>query len=270
MRVFFLRCFLLWISTSGRANLQEWSLLFYGTTRIPFEIPYQRTSQPSSSKYKSSLSRTNTFYLNSKINKTGAHGSSHYFNRKNYKNIKNKSSTTFRTDKSSSIGNGENVKILPTISYRNLKTTKKYLNLNGHKNNNSTKGFSKTILTPLSTHSLPLTIVLEPGGESYSRQRVPDVFQKYPKIQQLFPLYVNTSQEHQEGNNPILISKINNRPDNYYSKSSSKNKGHAALQKAERQNRFDTSLSRTSTEGKINGNRPIQGKIDYLYIYYCA
>lgn len=47
------------------------------------------------------------------------------------------------------------------------------------------------------TSGLPLTIVLGPGNQSQA-YKVPAAFQSYPKVQQLFPVYITGSRKSQE------------------------------------------------------------------------
>lgn len=47
------------------------------------------------------------------------------------------------------------------------------------------------------TSSMPLTIMLGPGNQSQS-YKVPAAFQNYPKVQQLFPVYVSSSRKNQD------------------------------------------------------------------------
>lgn len=192
---------------------------------------------------KSVSNKSSAIHVGTKPNKTVFH-SSNYYNRKNLKNWKTKSTTS----RISKIPDG--MKISPTISSKNSKTTQKFWHLSKTKDVNIGKGFFRTTLSPLKTHGLPLTIVLRPSGDFTSHQKVPDVFQKYPKVQQLFPLYVNSGRVYNEENLPRYEF-----TSSYLAKSNSKSKSRVNVQKTERQNRFDTSLSRTGSEGKAYGNK---------------
>lgn len=134
---------------------------------------------------------------------------------------------------------------------KSSKTTQRFWILSKVKGLAGGKSYLKTTAIPPATQSLPLTIVLGPNGDLTNPQKVPDVFQKYPKVQQLFPLFLNTSRLHEDA---FSFSKVG-LSSIHLPKFSSKIDSYSTGQKAERQNRFDTSpLTRTSTEGKTLAN----------------
>lgn len=218
--------------------------------------------------------KPNSIQVNPKPNKN-SYNIPNYSNRKNSKNWKSKSATRMGKvlgNPIPSVLGFNGTKINPTSSTRNFKTTQRLWFFNKTKDYTpkyvSSKGTSKPTMAPPSTSSLPLTIVLGPSGNLTNPQKVPDVFQKYPKVQQLFPLYVNTGKIYNEEN---LIPKSgfgSGKGHDFLSKSNGN--PFLVVQKAERQDRYDTSsLFRSSTEGKskfqsnkkpTSRNQQIQGK----------
>ncbi|KAK6631280.1 hypothetical protein RUM44_005806 [Polyplax serrata] len=234
------------ISSSGRANLQDWSLMLYGTSHLPqAESPSQRFPQQLLSK-SNFLNRSNAIHLGSKANKTIS-SISNVQNRKNVKIWKGKALGSRVGKISTSTHSGD------TVSAKNTKAPKLW-HLSRTKEPNWGRVSAKTTPVPSPTVNLPLTIVLGPGASDFAGpQKVPDVFQKYQKVQQLFPVYVNTGRIYSEEN--FLVPKIELSSPLFF-KSNTKLKSVTNGQKTERQNRFDTSsLTRISTEGNLSGSK---------------
>lgn len=181
-------------------------------------------------------------------------GVPNYSNRKNTKNSKPKSTTRIGKilNPIPAIFNFNGTKLSPTNLPKNSKTTQRLWFSNKTKNYtpkpNSNRGTSKTTLAPPSTSSLPLTIVLGPRGNLTNSQKVPDIFQKYPKVQQLFPLYVNAGRIYNEEN---FIPKMEYDPKSHEFLSKSSGNQFLVVQKSERQDPYDTSsLFRSSIDAK--------------------
>lgn len=261
--------------SSGRANLQEWSLLFYGTAQIPTGTTTgQNPKTPHVPPSTLTSNKPNSIQVNSKPNKN-SFNVPNYSNRKNLKNWKTKSATRGKVLANpipSILGLTNNTRITPTSSTKNPKTTQRLWIFNKTKDITpkfvSSKGTTKPTMAPSSTSSLPLTIVLGPSGNLTNPQKVPDVFQKYPKVQQLFPLYVNTGKIYNEENFIPKSDFVPGKGLDFLSKSNGN--PFLVVPKAERQDRYDTSsLFRSSTEGKnkfqftkkpTSRNQQIQGK----------
>lgn len=195
--------------------------------------------------------KPNSIQVNPKPNKN-IYGVANYPNRKNTKNSKPKSASRIGKllNPAPPFSGANGTRAATTSSPKSQKTTQKHWLVNKTKNltPKSNKGPARTTTAP-PTSSLPLTIVLGPSSNLTNSQKVPDVFQKYPKIQQLFPLYVNTGRIYNEEN---FIPKMDFGPSKgheYFPKSSSNQ--FPVVLKSERQDPYDTSsILRVNTEAK--------------------